>query len=61
MRFRSDRPAGLILTRRARRTYDMPYCDERRGIDCPMEVFGPLETPGGSTAKRPAYAYGKGF
>lgn len=26
------------------------YCDERRCIDCPMEVFGPLETPGSSTA-----------
>ena len=26
------------------------YCDERSCIDCPMEVFGPLETPGSSTA-----------
>jgi hypothetical protein len=25
-------------------------CDKRRCIDCPMEVFGPLETPGSSTA-----------
>ncbi|MBP1888284.1 MarR family winged helix-turn-helix transcriptional regulator [Sinorhizobium mexicanum] len=26
------------------------YCDDRICIDCPMEVFGPLETPGSSTA-----------
>jgi DNA-binding MarR family transcriptional regulator len=26
------------------------YCDERSCIDRPMEVFGPLETPGSSTA-----------
>ena len=26
------------------------FCDERRCIDCPMEVFGLLEPPGGSTA-----------
>ena len=26
------------------------FCDERRCIDCPMEVFGPLEPPGSSTA-----------
>jgi hypothetical protein len=26
------------------------YCDERSCVDCPMEVFGPLETPGRSTA-----------
>jgi hypothetical protein len=26
------------------------FCDERRCIDCPMEVFGLLEPPGSSTA-----------
>ena len=26
------------------------FCDERRCVDCPMEVFGLLEPPGGSTA-----------
>lgn len=27
------------------------YCDERSCIDCPMQVFGPLETPGCSNAR----------
>lgn len=27
------------------------YCDERRCIDCPMDVFGPFETLGGSTSR----------
>ena len=26
------------------------FCDERRCIDCPMEVFGPLQNRGSSTA-----------
>jgi MarR family transcriptional repressor of emrRAB len=26
------------------------FCNERRFTDCPMEVFGPLEIPGSSTA-----------
>jgi hypothetical protein len=26
------------------------FCDERRRIDCPMEVFGLLEPPGSAAA-----------